>query len=105
MIERRFERRPARRISVRVRYRGGEVLASTTRNITENGAFIETDRSDLDATGVVWVDLPDPEAKGGWTNLAAIVVHRHVDGIGVMFSHPYTALAGSETPVQRRYAA
>ena len=83
---------------MRVRCRGGDVLASTTRNITENGAFIVTDRSDLDATGVVWVDLADPEAKGGWTNVAAIVVHRHVNGIGIMFSHPYTALARSETP-------
>lgn len=105
MIERRFERRPARRIAVRVRVRDGAVLPSTTRNVTENGAFIETDRVELAAAGVVWVDLPDPAADGGWTNVAAVVVHRHPDGIGVMFSHPYTALDASGTTGPQRRAA
>ncbi|MCU0767529.1 MAG: PilZ domain-containing protein [Gammaproteobacteria bacterium] len=101
MIERRFERRPARRIGVRVRIRDGAAHASTTRNVTENGAFIETDRVEVGAAGVVWVDLPDPAAEGGWNTVAAVVVHRHTDGIGVMFSHPYSALDASGTPARR----
>lgn len=105
MIERRFERRPALRIGIRVRDRSGEVSCSSTRNITPNGAFIETDRTDLNPGGVVWVDLPDPEVAGGWTNVAAVVVHRHPDGVGVMFSHAYTALdRAGPVPAHRRAA-
>lgn len=105
MIERRFEGRPARRIEVRVRDRSGALLAAATRNITAYGAFIETDRAALGATGVVWIDLPDPMVDGGWASVAAIVVHRHSDGVGVMFSHPYTALERPDPSAAHRRAA
>lgn len=105
MIERRFEHRPARRINVRVRDRSGQLLRSSTRNITANGAFIETDRADFAATGVLWIDLPDPGVEGGWTNVAAVVVHRHPDGVGVMFSDPYAALGRFEASPPRWQAA
>jgi hypothetical protein len=105
MIERRFERRPALRIGVRVRDRSGQVSSACTRNLTVNGAFIETDRADYIAGVVVWVDLPDPEVAGGWTNVAALVVHRHPEGVGVMFSHPYTALERSGPVPPHRHAA
>jgi hypothetical protein len=104
MMERRFEHRPTLRIDVRVRDRTGQVLLSPTRNITANGAFIETGRADFSAEGVVWVDLPDPEAEGGWTNIPALVVHHHADGVGVMFSRPYEAL-GRLRPAERRQRA
>jgi hypothetical protein len=102
MMERRFEQRLPLRITVRVRDRAGRVLVSPTRDVSENGAFIETGRADLSAEDVLWLDLPDPEAEGGWTDLAALVVHHHRDGVGVMFSHPYLALARQ---AQRSHAA
>jgi hypothetical protein len=105
MMERRFEHRPAMRVDVRVRDREGRVLSSPTRNITANGAFIETGGVDLEPTGVVWVELPDPGVECGWTNITAVVVHRHPDGVGVMFSRPYTALEYLGTPRPRRRAA
>lgn len=98
MMERRFEHRFPLRVTVRVRDRSGRVLVSPTRDISENGAFIETGRADLSAEDVLWLDLPDPEVEGGWTDVAALVVHHHTDGVGVMFSHPYQALARSGRP-------
>jgi hypothetical protein len=105
MMERRFEDRPALRIGVRVRDRIGQVLVSPTRNITANGAFIETGRADLSSEAVLWVDLPDPDVEGGWTNIPALVVHHHPDGVGVMFSRPYTALERLRAHRPRRRAA
>ena len=104
MMERRFEHRPALRIGVRVRDREGRVAISPTRNITANGAFIETANGDFADQGVLWVDLPDPEADCGWTNVVALVVHRGADGVGVMFSRPYTALERLDPTQQRRRA-
>jgi len=105
MMERRFEQRLPLRIDVRVRDRSGHVLFSPTRDITVNGAFIETGRVDFSSEDVLWVDLPDPEVEGGWTDVAAVVVHHHPDGVGVIFSHPYTALGRLEAPQRRRRAA
>lgn len=92
MMERRLEQRHPLRIGVRVRDRSGRVFSFPTRNISPNGAFIETGPVDLSAEGVLWVDLPDPEAEGGWNDVASLVVHHHQDGVGVMFSYPYAAL-------------
>ena len=72
MIERRFERRPARRLGVRVHDHNGHLLRSSTRNITANGAFIEIGPADFPTAKVLWVDLPDPLAESGWTNVAAL---------------------------------
>jgi hypothetical protein len=102
MMERRFEHRPALRIGVRVRDREGRVAISPTRNITANGAFIETANGDFADQGVLWVDLPDPEADCGWTNVVALVVHHGADGVGVMFSRPYTALERFDSSERRR---
>ena len=105
MIERRFERRPARRLDVRVHDHNGQFLLSSTRNITMNGAFIEIGPADFPTAKVLWVDLPDPLAERGWTNVVALVVHRHADGVGVMFGEPYTALDEPVTsPAQQRAA-
>lgn len=92
MMERRLERRPALRIGVRVRDRAGQAHYSETRNITADGAFVETECARFAAADVLWIDLPDPDVAGGWTSMAALVVHRHHDGLGLMFSHPYTGL-------------
>ena len=105
MMERRFEQRFPLRIDVRVRDHWGHVLSCPTRDITADGAFIETGRLDLSSEEVLWVDLPDPEVEGGWTDVAALVVHHHSDGVGVMFSHPYTALARREVPLRRERVA
>jgi hypothetical protein len=105
MIERRFERRPVRRLSVRVHDHNGQLLLSSTRNITPNGAFIEIGPADFPTAKVLWVDLPDPVAESGWTHVVALVVHRHADGVGVMFGDPYTALEQSVTPPAQQHAA
>jgi hypothetical protein len=105
MIERRFERRPARRLGVRVRDHSGQCLLASTRNITASGAFIEIGPADFPTARVLWVDLPDPVAESGWMNVAALVVHRHADGVGVMFGEPYTALDESGTPPPQQRAA
>jgi hypothetical protein len=104
MMERRFEHRPALRIGVRVRDREGRVALSPTRNLTVNGAFIENGNGDFADQGVLWVDLPDPAAAGGWTNVVALVVHHRPDGVGVMFSRPYTALESLDPTLRRREA-
>lgn len=105
MVERRFERRPVRRLGVRVHDQSGQVLVASTRNITANGAFLEIGPADFPTAKVLWVDLPDPLAENGWTNVVALVVHRHADGVGVMFGEPYTALDESVTaPVRHRAA-
>jgi hypothetical protein len=105
MIERRFERRPARRLGVRVHDHNGQLLLSSTRNITANGAFIEIGPADFPTAKVLWVDLPDPLAESGWTNITALVVHRHADGVGVMFGEPYTVLDQSVTSPAQQHAA
>ena len=105
MIERRFEPRPARRIDVRVCDHSGQFLLSSTRDITANGAFIEMGPADFATAKVLWVDLPDPSVESGWTNVAALVVHRHADGVGVMFSEAYTALGRSVTSPTQQHAA
>lgn len=105
MIERRFERRPARRLGVRVHDHNGQLLLSSTRNITASGAFIEIGPADFPTAKVLWVDLPDPLAESGWTNVAALVVHRHADGVGVMFGEPYTVLDHSVTSPAQQHAA
>ena len=105
MIERRFERRPARRIDVRVRDHSGRRLLSSTRNLTANGAFIEMGPADFTDAKVLWVDLPDPSLESGWTNVAALVVHRHTDGVGVMFGEAYTVLGRSDGSQTQQYAA
>ena len=104
MMERRFENRPALRIGVRVRDREGRIALSPTRNITVNGAFIETGNGAFADQGVLWVYLPDPEAASGWTNVVALVVHHRADGVGVMFSRPYTALEAIEPTFAQRQA-
>lgn len=105
MIERRFERRPARRMDVRVRDHSGQLVLSSTRNITASGAFIEMGPADFPTATVLWVDLPDPLVQSGWTNVAALVVHRHADGVGVMFGEAYTALRPSDTSQTQQHAA
>ena len=105
MIERRFERRPARRIDVRVRDHSGQLLLASTRNITANGAFIEMGPADFATATVLWVDLPDPLVESGWANVAALVVHRRADGVGVMFGEAYTALGRSVASQTQQYAA
>jgi len=105
MIERRFERRPARRIDVRVRDDSGQRLLSSTRDITANGAFIEMGPADFATAKVLWVDLPDPLVESGWMNVAALVVHRHADGVGVMFGEAYTAFGRSVTSQTQQHAA
>lgn len=105
MIERRFERRPPRRLGVRVHDHNGQHLLSSTRDITANGAFIEIGPADFPAANVLWVDLPDPSAESGWTNVVALVVHRHADGVGVMFGEPYTALGEPATSAAQQHAA
>jgi hypothetical protein len=104
MMERRFEQRAALRIGVRVRDRQGRVALSPTRNITASGAFIESGNGEFADQGVLWVDLPDPRAKGGWTSVVALVVHHRADGVGVMFSRPYTAIEWLDSAQQRRQA-
>ena len=105
MMERRFEDRPALRIGVRRRDRSGRARKSETRNITADGAFVETDGGDFACADVLWIELPDPEVAGGWTSMAALVVHRHSDGLGLMFSHPYTALGRADPSHAGRKAA
>ena len=92
MMERRLEQRHPLRVGVRVRDRSGRVFFSPTRDISQSGAFIETGRVDLSSESVLWVDLAGPDAEGGWNDVAALVVHHHADGVGVMFSHPYAAI-------------
>ena len=105
MIERRFERRPARRIDIRVHDHSGPLLLASTRNITASGAFIEMGPADFATAKVLWVDLPDALAESGWINVAALVVHRHADGVGVMFGEAYTALERSVTSQTQQHAA
>jgi hypothetical protein len=87
-MEKRLEQRQKVRFRLRIRDRHGHQGTYETRDAGPGGLFIETGRLGIAAGEVLWIDDLEMAADPWPAPLAAVVVHRAHDGVGVLLSRP-----------------
>jgi len=92
-MEKRYERRQDVRLKLVVSNVQGCLGIFPTRNAGPNGLFIETRDLDLGASEVIWLAPPESGGRSASAAVAAVVIHREPNGIGVMLSHPMPSLS------------
>lgn len=97
-MEHRWRTRRPIRIDAVVYRRGQPVARCRSRDVSEQGLFLELDGDDLGlAPGSgVKLELSMPGRAGPTrTHLSGIIVHRGHDGVGVLLTRPSAALCGA----------